>query len=343
MSVYRTSLLAFASLLPIALAMPAAAANQNVISSSTIDTSAKTSRDIGGHPVVLDRCDWYNFHQSISLWPVYKDCTTRKAEYWKKSHIVNGSYGFSKNAVALMKRQAKNHSDVYTKPSELIQLEIDKHYNKTPCAWFNYFHSRIRTPLYLKCENKSNQASYGMYSEPDFLKSFTTPGTIEQERTHDQNASKKPAPVILSSTKFNEKITKKLGGQKITLTRCEWSNFFQSISFLPRYLACNVATNGDQLRNYEGNKNLNKITFKFGADGSSQDGAEFKKFLVLTVGLKDVTATVCEWYNLVQSEYRWPIYRACPTDTSKKAKYTVKTVNGPGPDRLVRHELLYSN
>jgi hypothetical protein len=87
---------------------------------------------------------------------------------------------------------------------------------------------------------------------------------------------------------------------------------------------------------------MNKIKFKFGADGSSQDGAEFKKFLVLKVGTKDVKATVCEWYNLVQSEVRWPIYRDCPKDTSDNA-YKVQTIAGPGPDRLVRHKLLYSN
>jgi hypothetical protein len=133
--------------------------------------------------------------------------------------------------------------------------------------------------------------------------------------------------------KFGEIIEKRIGATQIrvALSRCEWSNFFQSISFLPRYLRCNVndEVNAQQLKNYENNKNLKRIKFEF-TGAASRTPAAFDKKLTLFVGTKEVTATVRNWYDLVQTEYRWPRYRR--GDNS-----------GPKRDFYLRHRLLYSN
>ena len=358
MSVYRTSLLAFASLLPIALALPAAAANDAKTGFVILgkdgdpkDPKAIAYRDIGGLNISAQRCQWYNWHQSISLWPVYVTCDGKSSiEVRKAYHETGEPNGFSKNAKNLIAAQAANHTSIFNAPGTHIKFHIGGNDREAlPCAWFNYIQSRIRTPLYVTCGTKDNQASYGMYSAPNFLKGFTAPGNIAQEQAYDARASGKRAPVVLDEKDFYQSIKKNLGKRKLTLNRCEWSNFFQSISFLPRFVACKKFTAGEnsqQLKNYEKKGNLSKIKFDFGNDGSSQDGAEdgaeFSKFLTLKVGTKDVTATVCEWYNLVQSEARWPIYRKCPMKTSDN-NYTVKTNAGTESDPLVRHKLLYSN
>jgi hypothetical protein len=356
MSVYRTSLLAFASLLPIALALPAAAANDAKTGFVILgkdgdpkDPKAIAYRDIGGLNIGAQRCQWYNWHQSISLWPVYVTCDGKSSiEVRKAYHETGEPNGFSKNAKNLIAAQAANHTSIFNVPGTHIKFHIGGNDREAlPCAWFNYIQSRIRTPLYVACGTKDNQASYGMYSAPNFLKGFTAPGSIAQEQAYDASASGKLAPVVLNENDFYTSIPKLLGTQKLTLNRCEWSNFFQSISFLPRFVACKkftatVGENSQQLKNYEKKGNLNKIKFDFGDDGSSQYGAEFNKFLTLKVGTTDVTATVCEWYNLVQSEARWPIYRTCLTKTFDN-NYKAKTIAGPGADRLVRHKLLYSN
>jgi hypothetical protein len=166
----RTSFLAFVSLMPIGLALPASAQ----FTSLQKDTLEVAYRDIGGKEVGLNRCHWYNFHQTISLWPSYIECGGKSATEWFKIyHSAVNANGFSNNALTLIQRQnRKSHDKVYTDPKTHITLEINKHYDKTACAWFNYIHSRIRTPLYLKCDDKTHQASYGMYSAPNFLKDF---------------------------------------------------------------------------------------------------------------------------------------------------------------------------
>lgn len=348
MSVYRTSLLAFASLLPIALALPAQAAGGNFLELSK-DTEKKVFRDIGGKQVDALRCQWYNWHQSISLWPVYVACDGKTAndvrDVYHPAKNKNKN-GFSINAIKLIEAQADNHDSIFKVPGKHISFHIGgKERESLPCSWFNYIESRHRMPLYVACGGKSRRLSYGMYSAPDFLKNFGVAppkgGTqaqfaalrVSAERAWEAK-QKGPAPNIVKELNASGKVTKKIGATSITLTRCEWSNFFQSISFLPRYVSCTTPTHKKQLGDYEENKNLDKISFSFGGDASTQDDGEFNKPLTLKLATKDVTASACEWYNLVQTEVRWPIYRAC----GSKGKPST-----PKADVLARHKLNYSN
>lgn len=331
MSVYRTSLLAFASLLPIALAMPAAAATNN--------KGNKLERYIGG-PVSTERCHWYNFHQSVSLWPVYTACGGKDTQHWREHfHKKDHPNNFSDNAQKMMgKADLTSHTNVY-KPGHIL-IEIDKHYDKQACEVFNYIHSRYRTPLYMKCEHKTHKASYGMYSANDYLKDFTVPkgaSNSEKIRLERAWAAKQTgdAPDVVAGLKKITKVTKEINGKHHTMSACEWSNFFQSLTFLPRYVNC-AATGADpHLPKYEKFANLNKIKFGF-SQGTSHTGVDFfNKDVTLSVGEKNVTAKACVWYNLVQTEVRWPMYKKCsPNDVAPTS---------PKPDLMVRHKLHYKN
>lgn len=175
MSFYHTSLLAFASLLPIALALPAQAAGGNSLALSK-DTKTKSFRDIGGKQVDALRCQWYNWHQSISLWPVYVACDGKTANYVRDVYHPakdKNKNGFSINAIKLIAAQADNHDSIFKVPGKHISFHIGgKERESLPCSWFNHIESRHRMPLYVACGGKSNRLSYGMYSAPDFLKTF---------------------------------------------------------------------------------------------------------------------------------------------------------------------------
>ena len=333
MSVYRTILLAFASLLPIALVLPATA--------STTNKGSKSERYIGG-PFSLEGCYWYNFHQSISLWPVYTNCDGKtKAEWRAKFHQKSHPGNFSDNAQALMaKSNQQNHTDVYI-PGH-IRFEIDQHYDKAPCGVFNYIQSRHRTPLYLQCKdnnnNKTHRASYGMYSANDYLKpkfvGATKSARIQAEKAWEAGQTGN-APDVPVELKKITRVTKEVNGKHHTMSACQWSNFFQSLAFLPRYINFETKGADPHLKNYEKFANLNKITFGFSQGTSHTNKDFFDKEITLAVGDKTVTAKACVWYNLVQTEVRWPMYRKCSA--------TGKVLASPAPDLMVIHNLPYKN
>lgn len=331
MSVYRTSLLAFASLLPIALAMPAAATTKN--------TEKNFVRYIGV-PISAEGCHWYNFHQSVSLWPVYTACGGKDKAHWRQHfHKKDHPNKFSDNAQKMMgKADLSSHTNVY-KPGHIL-IEIDKHYDRQACEVFNYIHSRYRTPLYMKCEHKTHKASYGMYSANDYLKNFKVPpGASRSERVQLERAwaakQTGDAPVMSVELKKIPKVTKEIGGKHYTMSACQWSNFFQSLTFLPRYLNC-AATGADpHLPKYEKFANLNKITFGF-SEGTSHTAADFfNKDVTLAVGEQNVTAKACVWYNLLQGEVRWPMYKKCSPNSVAPTK--------PTPELIVVHKFPYKN
>lgn len=328
MSVYRTSLLAFASLLPIALALPAQAATNN---------KGKLERFVGGS-VSAEGCHWYNFHQSVSLWPVYTACGGKDKQYWREHfHKTDHPNNFSDNAQKLMgKADLTSHTNVY-KPGHIL-IEIDKHYRVEPCGVFNYIHSRHRTPLYMKCEHKSYKASYGMYSANDYLKPDFVGATKSARITAEKAWAAKQtgdAPNVPAELKKIAKVTKEINGTHHTMSACQWSNFFQSLTFLPRYINCETKGADPHLPKYEKFANLKKIKFGF-SQGTSHTAADFfNKDITLAVGDKTVTAKACVWYNLVQMEVRWPMYRKCtPTGTA---------ATSPAPDLMVIHDLPYKN
>jgi hypothetical protein len=375
MSGYRKGLLAFASLLPVALATPASAQAPD-------DNKTTATRLIGMTEVTLDRCHWYNFHQSISLWPNYMACGGKSAMQWREFHHTDVNktdgnrrrpgFNYSTNSLDLLGRQK---SDPARRQFTGFSLERnltlslagskpgDKTYERSPWAWFNYIHSRLRTPLYLQnnvptannLTPLSHRNSYGSYSAPNFLKNKNTTDFRERELAYNSKVRDMRAPVLVDGSGnailngFNDPISKKIGRDFITarpatikLTRCEWSNFFQSLSYLPRFVLCQNANNESQLSSYISNKNLGQINFIFHGTGDSLTRTENYKFVVLSVAGRKVEATACEWYNLVQTEYRWPNYRECLPNPDQPS-YNVKTVKEPKPDFYVRDEPKYNN
>ena len=368
MSIYRTSLLAFASLLPIALAMPAQASNadkENFRPSPPIlKKKDDVTRVIQSQKVSASGCQWYNFHQSISLWPTYAACDGKSskevrdyyhfsAEKIPSPMSVHSRNGFSRNALKLMEKQTGG-------AHAAVNMYIDGNQHEAfQCSWFNYIESRHRTPLYVKCGGKDNKSSYGRYSAPDFLKDFdvsypkdATPRQIALARVKAEREWEArqtgPAPDVVKALNEKGLLTKHVGDTSISMSRCEWSNFFQSIKFLPRFIECQASTHAAQLANYDGFKNLNKIVFTPNIhedsisrpNALSRDHSEFAKMIKLNVGTKEVEASACDWYNLVQTEVRWPIYRDCPT---KGGRPGFKPQERPVADVMVNHRLPYSN
>lgn len=375
MSVYRNSLLAFASLLPIALAMPVQASTvekDNVTPRPPILREKESiTRVIQGKKISASGCQWYNFHQSISLWPTYVACEGKTSKevldyyHFDRDKVRSpmsavSASGFSKNAAKLMEVNTTNQVDFFSGHHKSISLHIDgKQHESFLCSWFNYIESRHRTPLYVQCGGRSNKGSYGRYSAPDFLKNFvaripafSTPHEIALARIkaeRDWEAKQTgPAPDVVKALNAAGSVTRQVGDASITLSRCEWSNFFQSLKFLPRFIECQTPTHQEQIANYVKNQNLKKIKSEPNVHEDSvarpnplsRNHSEFAKIIKLKVAMADIEATACDWYNLVQTEMRWPIYRDC---LIKAAKPGLKPQERPVADVLVHHRLPYSD
>lgn len=168
MKAFTARLFAIASLAPLAFAL-----NSTVVAEARSADADSVVKIIGGKEVARTRCEWYNFFESMNMWPKYKLCPQKN---------VPDSYGFYLSDVApsstlaiflkLNREQNAVVSGDFVRgvSSREVLLRIGAASHKASvCEWHNLFQSRYRTPYYLQCDGKTRRQSFGRYAEADFL------------------------------------------------------------------------------------------------------------------------------------------------------------------------------
>lgn len=211
----------------------------------------------------------------------------------------------------------------------------------TVCGWHNFFQSRLREPLYVQCRDPANpskmlthKASYGMHSEPDYLK---------KSRDSDESAREKtlrPAPDILAYLQGDKGAVKEariIHSQWYNRTKCEWHNFFNSFNPFPYYVKCK----GDKdlsasIGKYEGGKNFRSLGVRANYRGDMTEG--FQNEVSFWLGKERIETKACALHNFIESSTRWPSYVGCDGFTREEIKDRY-----PGADRKVKYNNNYNN
>lgn len=268
---------------------------------------------VEGQPVARTKCEWHNFFQSMNMWPRYSVCPGKTghesfgfyASNFMPSSVLNDflMYNFSQ-------RYSRGKDFVAPAGSILTSFRIgDAWHTASICGWYNLFQSRYRTPYYLNCEGRSNRESFGMYSEPDYLKS----GSANEQLTREILPRRAPdVSAFLESSQGAAPLSLWIGTREYKRSFCEWHNFFQSFNPLPRFAICYGKTRDASFAQYEFGQNIIalKANVSPNGDATSKNFGEIVRF---KLGEESVTAKRCALYNWLQSNMRWPIYRGCGT------------------------------
>jgi hypothetical protein len=307
MKAFPDRLFAIASLAPFAFALTSALATE--ARSAEADSVVKI---IGGKEVARTRCEWYNFFQSLNMWPKYKLCPGKN---------VPDSYGFylsdvaASSTLAIFLKLNREQNAVVSGDfvsgvtSRAVSLRIGAtSHTASVCEWHNLFQSRYRTPYYLECDGKTNRQSFGRYAEADFQVRLN-PNINEQ--------TSRPAPNtkgFLKSASASRPLTLKLGEKDYTRSVCEWHNFFQSFNPLPRFVACSGKTPVESFAQYLFGQNIVALNVSITAEGNATS-VRFGEDVSVQLGKDTISVKRCALYNWLQSNIRWPIYRGCGATT----------------------------
>ena len=236
--------------------------------------------------------------------------------------------------LALSRGQTKAPAD-YVSPVGAVEISFkigDVWHSASVCAWYNLFQSRYRTPLYVKCEHRTNDQSFGRFSEPDYWKRRGAP-----------NPQRKAPDILgfLGGPAGAAALTLPIGGVKHTLSVCQWHNFLQSFNPTPRFVTCAGKSADASYKVYRYGANIEALkVIGSGPQGASLAGFEDNVNVVL--GDKSVNMKRCALYNWLQSNIRWPIYRTCGQDTREKIISGDKTIF-PAPDRIYSYDNNYTD
>jgi len=289
---------------------------------------------LDGQRVVHTSCEWHNFFQSMNMWPRYRICPG------KSEHSSFGQYLSSSSAsssldifLALTRGQGNDRAD-YVTPVGTVELSFkigDIWRRASVCAWYNLFQSRYRTPLYVKCANRTNDQSFGRFSEPDYWK---------KRRALNQQK----APDILGFIGGHagaSALTLPINGVKRTLSICQWHNFVQSFNPTPRFVKCEGESVEASYKVYSSGANIEALkVIGSGRRGASLDGFEHDVNIIF--GHKRVSLKRCALYNWLQSNIRWPIYRACGSETRQQIVSGDRTVY-PARDEVFSYNYNYKD
>ena len=328
---------AFAALAPFALSIPAGA----------VSPSARVTKTLEGKPVTQTVCTWHNLFQAAKLWPKYRACPDTSLEEVARTYYSNK---FSSSMMEILYSVGSGkgfhtHGAPKSERTLSYSFQLSFGYGKsneaTVCGWHNFFQSRMREPLYVQCRDPANpkkilthKASYGMHSEPDYLKNPDNTNEAAREKTS------RPAPNILAYLQGDKGAvveTRYIYGAGYDRTKCQWHNFFNSFNPFPYYVKCK----GDQdlsvsIGKYKGGNNLRGLAVRANYSGDMTNG--FEGNINFWLGEKRISTRACALHNLIESNMRWPSYVACggiPLETLK-ARY-------PEPDRRTRFFNNYNN
>jgi len=298
---------AITSLAPLVLAV-----NSASIATARSDDAESVVKIIGGREVVRTRCEWFNFFQSINMWPKYKLCPGKN---------VPDSFGFylsdvapsSVLAIFLRLNREQNAivsgdfvSDIGSR-EVLLRIGAASH-KASVCEWHNLLQSRYRTPYYLKCDGQTNKESFGRYAEADFHR-LLNPNINEQTARSAPNTTG-----FLKSSAAARALTLKIDGKDYTRSVCEWHNFFQSFNPLPRFVTCFGKNPVESFAQYLFGQNIVALNVSITSEGNATS-VLFGEELSVQLGKETISVKRCALYNWLQSNMRWPIYRGCGVTT----------------------------
>ena len=136
-----------------------------------------------------------------------------------------------------------------------------------------------------------------------------------------------------------------IGGKETVRTKCEWYNFFQSANMWPKYKLCPGKNTADSYGFYLSDVAPSSILATFLKLNREQNAVLSGDFvsavgsrqLTFKIGSSNLSASVCEWYNLFQSRYRTPYYLRCDGKTNRQsfgrnAEADFPIGQGPGDD-----------
>jgi hypothetical protein len=288
---------------------------------------------IDGQSVVHSKCEWHNFFQSMNMWPRYRICPGKSAyESYSEYLSISSASSSMDFFLALSRGQPKTRAD-YVTPVGNVEVSFkigNVSHRASVCAWYNLFQSRYRTPLYIKCEHRTHDKSFGRFSEPDYWKL--------------RKALKGPqkAPDILgflSGPGGAAELTLPIGGVKHNLSVCQWHNFYHSFNPTPRFVTCAGKSADESYGAYRHGVNIDALkVIGSGANGASLKG--FEDNVSVTLGASSVNMKRCALYNWLQSNIRWPIYRTCGQDTREKIISGDKTIF-PARDKIPSYDHNY--
>jgi hypothetical protein len=265
-----------------------------------------TVKIIDGVKVIRTKCEWHNFFQSMNMWPRYRACPGKSAYASFGAYLSASSASSSIDTFLDLNRGQRQPAADYVTPVGSVRISFkigDVPHTASACAWYNLFQSRYRTPLYVKCERKTNDQSFGSYSEPDYWK-----GRVNA-------ASPRKAPDIqgfLEGQEGADLMTLPIGGVNYTRSFCEWHNFLQSFNPLPRFVTCSGKTAVESFSQYRFGQNIVALNVKMPANADATS-IGFGEPVSFQLGAETIIAKRCALYNWLQSNIRWPIYRGCGT------------------------------
>jgi hypothetical protein len=201
-------LLAISSFAPLALVACATTAAHSAGSDNAI-------KIIDGVKVIRTKCEWHNFFQSMNMWPRYRACPAKSANASFGEYLSASSASSSIDTFLALNRGQKKPAADYVTPVGSVPISFKIGHVRhiaSACAWYNLFQSRYRTPLYVKCENRTSDQSFGVHSEPDYWK-----GRVSL-------LSRRKAPDILGFLEGREGaglLTLPIGGVNYTRSFCE--------------------------------------------------------------------------------------------------------------------------
>ena len=136
-----------------------------------------------------------------------------------------------------------------------------------------------------------------------------------------------------------------IGGKETVRTKCEWYNFFQSANMWPKYKLCPGKNTADSYGFYLSDVAPSSILATFLKLNREQNAVLSGDFvsavgsrqLTFKIGSSNLSASVCEWYNLFQSRYRTLYYLRCDGKTNRQsfgrnAEADFPIGQGPGDD-----------
>lgn len=124
-----------------------------------------------------------------------------------------------------------------------------------------------------------------------------------------------------------ENAVKIIAGQVVVRTKCEWHNFFQSVSMWPKYRICPGKNAQESYGFYASGNAPSSVLDVFLKLNPGQESATRDDFvrplgsnqLTFRIGAKEHSASVCDWYNLFQSRYRTPYYLKCDGRSNRES------------------------